>query len=123
MVQVRKWFSLYGREIISRYRPENSSLPLLYARVERFDGSVAYEHSAINPKFVPQDLTGDSWIRIWSMSKTVTIAAILSLEEDGVLSRSDPVFKYIPEFADLKVFSAGSDSTSCEKNSLNLAET
>ena len=42
VVQVRKWFSLYGREIISRYRPENSSLPLLYARAPTFPEFVQY---------------------------------------------------------------------------------
>lgn len=92
------------------------AFPLLYVRVEKFDGSVVYEHSAVNPEFAPQDPTGDSWMRIWSMSKTVTIAAILSLEEDGVLNRSDPVSKYIPEFADLKVLSADADSETCAQD-------
>ena len=92
----------------------NGAFPFLYVRVEDLDGGVVFEHSAINPEFASQPPTGDSWMRIWSMSKSVTIAAILDLEEDGLLSRSDAVTDYIPEFSDLMVLSADADSASCE---------
>lgn len=88
--------------------------PFLYVRVERLDGSVVYEHSAINSEFTSVVPTGDSWLRLWSMSKSVTIATILSLEEDGVLSRSDAVTDYIPEFADLEVLGADQDKPNCD---------
>lgn len=91
---------------------EQGAYPFLYVRVENFDGDVIYEHNAINPEFAPTAPTGDSWIRLWSMSKSVTIAVILDLEEDGVLSRTDPVTDYIPEFDSLMVLSA--DAASCE---------
>ncbi|NRA29432.1 MAG: serine hydrolase [Parvularculaceae bacterium] len=89
-------------------------VPLLYVRVERFDGSVAYEHSAVNPQFTTRLPDGDSWFRIWSMSKSVTIPAILSLEEDGLLSRSDPVTDYIPEFEGLQVLSSTAEDADCD---------
>ncbi|MEM1379971.1 MAG: serine hydrolase [Pseudomonadota bacterium] len=92
---------------------ERGVMPLLYARVERFDGSVVYEHSAVNPLFTEREPTGESWMRIWSMSKSVTIATILSLEEDGILSRTDPVTDYIPEFSELAVLSADADQENC----------
>ncbi|MEO0320364.1 MAG: serine hydrolase domain-containing protein, partial [Pseudomonadota bacterium] len=50
---------------------------------------------------------------VCSMSKSVTIAAILDLEEDGVLDRTDPVSAYIPEFASLSVLGADHDGPSC----------
>lgn len=74
----------------------DGAFPLLYVRVEKLDGSLVYEHSAINPEFSSMAPTGESWMRLWSMSKSVTIAVILDLEEDGVLSRTDPVTDYIP---------------------------
>ncbi|MEO0851586.1 MAG: serine hydrolase domain-containing protein, partial [Pseudomonadota bacterium] len=83
--------------------------PFLYVRVETFDGTVIYEHQVTNPDLAPRIPTGDSWMRLWSMSKSVTIAAILDLEEDGLLNRSDPVTNTIPEFAEMKVLGAGSD--------------
>lgn len=49
------------------------------------------------------EVDGDTWIRIWSMSKIVTISTVLDLVEDGVLSLDDPVTDYIPEFANLEV--------------------
>ncbi|MEP3654582.1 MAG: serine hydrolase [Litorimonas sp.] len=90
--------------------------PFLYARVEKFDGSVVYEHSAINSEFADQSPTGESWMRIWSMSKSVTIATILDLEEDGILDRTDPVTEYIPEFSKLMVLGKDTESDSCEKD-------
>ncbi|MCH8489792.1 MAG: beta-lactamase family protein [Oceanicaulis sp.] len=42
-------------------------------------------------------------VRIASMTKPVTAAAILMLAEDGLLSVSDPVSDYIPAFADARV--------------------
>ena len=89
------------------------AFPFLYVRVEQLDGQVVYEHSATNPDFAAIEPTGDTWMRLWSMSKSVTIATILSLEEDGVLSRSDPVTKYIPEFEALKVLSDSAEPGAC----------
>ena len=83
---------------------ENGFYPMLYARVENKDGSVAYEHSAVNQELLPEStIDGDTWFRIWSMSKIITISLVLDLVEDGFLNLDDPVEKYIPEFGDLKV--------------------
>ena len=78
--------------------------PFLYLRLENSDGSVAYEHGAVNRELLPDaGIDGQTWMRIWSMSKPVTIVVVLDLIEEGVLSLDDPVADYIPEFADLKV--------------------
>jgi CubicO group peptidase (beta-lactamase class C family) len=45
----------------------------------------------------------DSIFRIYSMSKTVTGVAMMILYEEGKWSPADPIAKYIPEFANLKV--------------------
>lgn len=90
------------------------AFPFLYVRVEKLDGSLVYEHNAINSEFAPTPPTGESWMRLWSMSKSVTIAVVLDLEEDGLLNRSDLVTDYIPEFANLMVLNADADNASCE---------
>jgi CubicO group peptidase (beta-lactamase class C family) len=51
----------------------------------------------------------DSIFRIYSMSKPITGVAMMMLFEDGKWQLNDPVSKYIPEFANLKVY--GSDAT------------
>ena len=46
----------------------------------------------------------DSIFRIYSMSKPITGVAMMMLFEEGKWQLNDPVAKYIPEFAGLKVF-------------------
>ena len=45
----------------------------------------------------------DTIFRIYSMSKAITTAAALNLVDAGKIGVDDPVSKYIPSFADLKV--------------------
>jgi CubicO group peptidase (beta-lactamase class C family) len=47
-------------------------------------------------------MTPDTLFWIASMTKPVTGVAILMLQDDGKLKVTDPVAKYLPEFADLK---------------------
>src|SRR5476651_2231072 len=48
-------------------------------------------------------LTPDTIFRLYSMSKPITSVAAMMLAEDGKLALDDPVSKYIPAFADMKV--------------------
>ena len=54
-----------------------------------------------------EDVDVSQVIRIYSMSKAITSAAIMQLVEQGKLGIDDPVSMYIPEFADVKVFEDG----------------
>ena len=49
----------------------------------------------------------DAIFRIASMTKPITSIALMQLVEQGKIALSEPVAKYIPEFADLGVFVAG----------------
>lgn len=46
----------------------------------------------------------DTIFRIYSMSKPITTAALMTLYEEEKFDLDDPVSKYIPAFADLKVY-------------------
>ncbi|WGK61872.1 serine hydrolase [Halopseudomonas sp. SMJS2] len=48
-------------------------------------------------------LAEDTLYKIFSLTKPVTSVAMLMLQEQGKLSLDDPLAKYLPEFADLKV--------------------
>lgn len=48
-------------------------------------------------------LADDTLYKIFSLTKPVTSIAMLMLQEQGKLSLDDPLAKYLPEFADLKV--------------------
>ncbi len=89
--------------ILDRY-VHDGVYPFLYSRIEDSGGRVVYEHSVVNSELLPGiHVDSDTWIRIWSMSKLVTISIAMDLIEDGIISLEDPVVKYIPEFKNLKV--------------------
>lgn len=45
----------------------------------------------------------DTIFRLFSMTKPITCAAVMSLRDEGLINLDDPVKKYIPEFADMQV--------------------
>jgi CubicO group peptidase (beta-lactamase class C family) len=51
----------------------------------------------------------DTVFRIYSMTKPITSVATMMLYERGLLELTDPISRYLPEFADMQVFTAGSD--------------
>ncbi len=67
------------------------------------DGKVIY-HSIVNSlKDGDRDITEDTLFPIWSMSKPITIVAMLTLHEKGLFDWNDPVSKYMPCFEALTV--------------------
>ena len=89
--------------ILNQYVDEGY-FPFLFARLEDKNGRVLYEHCRINRNLIPKEVINEqTWIRIWSMSKIITITIIMDLVEDGHLHLDEPVTKYIPEFDSLQV--------------------
>jgi CubicO group peptidase (beta-lactamase class C family) len=56
-------------------------------------------------------MTKDTIFRMYSMTKPITGVAIMILVDEGKLSVSDPVSKFIPEFAGSQVVTTGEDGT------------
>ncbi|MBI2710571.1 MAG: beta-lactamase family protein [Actinobacteria bacterium] len=50
----------------------------------------------------------DTIFRIYSMTKPITSVALMMLYEEGAFELKDPVYRYIPSFRDVRVFSGGS---------------
>jgi CubicO group peptidase (beta-lactamase class C family) len=61
----------------------------------------------------------DTLFRIYSMTKPITSVALMMLYQQGLFSLSDPVHRYIPQWANLRVYRTGShplfDTTPCER--------
>ena len=57
----------------------------------------------------PDPVQKDSIFRIDSMTKPVTGVAMMMLYEEGKWRLDDPVSRYIPEFAKLKVYTGKND--------------
>lgn len=56
------------------------------------------------------DWTPDTILRAYSMSKPITSVALMQLYEQGLFHLDDPVAKWLPELADLKVLKPGAAS-------------
>lgn len=74
------------------------------------EGQVVYEGAfGLGDRERDVALTKDSVFRIYSMTKPITSAVIMDLAEEGKISLSEPVSKYIPALTNMKVASLGSD--------------
>ena len=49
-------------------------------------------------------LSQDSIFRFYSMTKPLTCAAVMTLQEDGLINFNDPVEEYLPELSDMSVY-------------------
>jgi len=66
------------------------------------DGKVIYHNveNSMDPNGKP--IYNNTVFPIWSMSKPITIVAMMQLYEDGLIDFEDKLSKYIPEFKNLK---------------------
>jgi len=74
------------------------------------DGEVVYK-KAFGQRDMERDkpMEMDTVFRIYSMTKPITSALIMDLMEEGKIDLEDPVSKYIPELAQMKVAALGED--------------
>lgn len=89
---------------------DTGKLPCAQVQVWR-RGKLAYDTTlglADRERGTP--LKADSLFRIYSMTKPVTSVAFMMLVEEGLVALDEPVAKYIPEWANLGVFAAGTDA-------------
>lgn len=68
------------------------------------NGKTAYFNSfGVRDPSTKEPMTPDTIFRIYSMSKPITTVAAMMLVEEGKLALNEPLSKYIPAFADVKV--------------------
>ncbi len=68
------------------------------------NGKTAYFSSlGVRDPSTKEPMTPDTIFRIYSMSKPITTVAAMMLVEEGKLQLEEPLSKYIPSFANLKV--------------------
>jgi CubicO group peptidase (beta-lactamase class C family) len=76
----------------------------LVTLLERHGKIVAFNAIGKQDVSKPEAMQKDSIFRIYSMTKPVTGVAMMMLYEEGKWRLDDPVARYIPEFASLKVY-------------------
>jgi CubicO group peptidase (beta-lactamase class C family) len=99
-------FSSTGFDRIGAYIQNEittGKIPGLILLIQQHGNPVYFKSFGLRDITTKAPMTPDSIFRIYSMSKAITSVAAMMLVEDGKLSLDDPVSKYIPAFADVKV--------------------
>jgi len=90
---------------------EKGQLPGFVVAVAK-DGKLAYfEAWGMRDVERKKPMTPDTIFRMYSMTKPITGAAVMTLVDAGKISLDDPLSKYIPEFKDMKVLVERADGT------------
>jgi CubicO group peptidase (beta-lactamase class C family) len=103
---VPKGFSRAKLERVGDYiRNEiaTGKIPGAIILVQQHGKPVYFESLGVRNVATKLPMTADTIFRLYSMSKPVTSVAAMMLVEEGKLSLDDPVSKYLPAFADVKV--------------------
>jgi CubicO group peptidase (beta-lactamase class C family) len=85
---------------------EDGRLPGWLVVVHR-DGETHLEHSGRRDLESDVPVEEDTLWRIYSMTKPITSVAAMMLWEEGHFELKDPVARWLPEFADMRVFTGG----------------
>src|ERR1700723_1972794 len=99
-------FSAAGLERVRDYmRNEVSTgkIPGAVLLIQQHGQSVLLESFGMRDVESKTPMTSDTIFRLYSMSKPITSVAAMMLVDDGKLSLDDPLSKYIPAFADVRV--------------------
>jgi CubicO group peptidase (beta-lactamase class C family) len=79
------------------------SMPGAVLLVARHGKIAWFETAGVLDPGTKAPMTKDAIFRIYSMSKPVTTVSAMMLFEDGKITLGDPIAKYIPQFAQMKV--------------------
>jgi CubicO group peptidase (beta-lactamase class C family) len=94
--------TLPGVSAAMRQAVENRDIPGAVTVVVTRDKTLHSEATGLADATRNEPMTPDTLFWIASMTKPVTAAAVLMLQDEGKLNVADPVSKFLPEFATLK---------------------
>jgi len=99
-------FSREGLDRVGDYiRNEiaTGKIPGAILLIQQHGKPVYFENFGVRDVATQLPMTADTIFRLYSMSKPITSVAAMMLVEDGKLRLDDPIAKFIPAFADIKV--------------------
>jgi CubicO group peptidase (beta-lactamase class C family) len=86
-------------------------IPGAIVLIKQHGRQVYFKHFGMSDTDIGRPMTPDTIFPIHSMTKTITSFAAMTLVDQGKLKLDDPVSKYIPSFADVKVGVEKKDDT------------
>ena len=105
-VPVTTGFSQEGLARVGDYMRDEVStgrIPGAGLLIQQHGQPVFFQSLGVRDVDTKRPMTADTIFRLYSMSKAVTSVAAMMLVDDGKLRLDDPVSKYIPAFAAVKV--------------------
>jgi CubicO group peptidase (beta-lactamase class C family) len=99
----------FSAEALSRIRSymqhevASGKIPGAVLLIQQHGRPVLFESFGVRDIDSKRPMTTDTIFRLYSMTKAVTSVAAMMLVDDGKLSLDDPLSKYIPAFADVRV--------------------
>ncbi|MGZ5875328.1 MAG: serine hydrolase domain-containing protein [Bradyrhizobium sp.] len=81
----------------------SGKIPGAVLLIQQHGRPVFFESFGVRDIDSKRPMTADTIFRLYSMSKAITSVAAMMLVDDGKLRLDDPVSRYIPAFADVKV--------------------
>lgn len=86
-------------------------IPGAVVLIQRQGNPVYFQSFGFRDVVAHTPMTKDAIFRLYSMSKPITSVAVMMLVDDGKIALSDPLSKYVPAFADVKVSVEKKDDT------------
>jgi CubicO group peptidase (beta-lactamase class C family) len=86
-----------------RHEVATGKIPGAVLLIQQHGRPALFENFGVRDLESQAPMTSDMIFRLYSMSKPITSVAAMMLVDDGRLSLSDPLSKYIPAFADVRV--------------------
>ena len=80
------------------------------------NGEVVYNEIVNSNKDGDKAINEETIFPVWSMSKPITIVAMMTLFEKGLIDFDDKVSKYIPEFSELQCKNENGDVYNCNND-------
>jgi CubicO group peptidase (beta-lactamase class C family) len=81
----------------------NGKIPGAIVLIQQHGKPVYHEFFGVRDIATKEPMTDDTIFRLFSMTKPITSVVAMQLIEEGKMSLDDPVAKYIPSFANVKV--------------------
>jgi len=99
-------FSAAGLARIDSYiknEIDQNKIPGAIMMIQRKGKTAYFKSFGVRDPGTKEPMSPETIFRIYSMSKPITTVAAMMLVEEGKLQLDDPLSKYIPAFADVKV--------------------
>ena len=105
-VAVQSRFSAEGLKRVGAYlqnEVDAGKIPGAVILIQQHGKAAYYRKLGVRDVATKLPMTDDTIFHLYSMSKPITSVAAMMLVDDGKLALDDPLAKYIPAFADVKV--------------------